>query len=506
MKQFFGRAFRDSLILAAVLYGLALLAYQTNFSGVLIVAMILASALVAFKRLDRALYLVFLELFINPHGVLITSTIGSFSLSLRMAIFLGIMVGWGIGLATHRYKVSRKELIEQPHFGMLVLAAAIGLIIGTLSRDPSLVFADGNAYLFVLYLLPILSVDWTSRRKHELLQVLAAGVVWVSSISIILLFIFSHMDGMILRPIYTMFRDLRIAEITALDSGLYRVFMQSQFYVLVFGLIVLSMVGSEARLRWLLGLSTLTFAVVLLSLSRSFWVGLIPAVIFVLWILWQKHRPKKIQIVKYLGWIVFVKVTAMIGLVAIVLFPFPSQDLSGADLIGSLRDRTSDNDVAITSRWNLLWPMLDKIVESPLVGHGFGATVTFTTDDPRARAINPDGKWTTSSMEWGWLELWIKMGVLGPIAFLAIGWHIASRLWSYRWTDQSWLGTGLIAGLIFLFAAHFFSPYLNHPIGIGYLLFLVPFLSHKKTATVQVEEFVAAPIEVVRSKAMASRQ
>jgi hypothetical protein len=506
MKQFFGRAFRDSLILAAVLYGVALLAYQSNFSGTLIIAMILASALVAFKRLDRALYLAFLELFIHPHGVLITTTIGGFSLSLRMAIFLGIMLGWGIGLLVKRYKLSRKDLVEQPHFGLLILAAAIGLIIGVLSRDPSLVFADGNAYLFILYLLPILSVDWTSRRRHELLQVLAAGVIWVSSISIILLFVFSHMDGIILTPIYTIFRDLRIAEITALDSGLYRVFMQSHFYVMVFGLLVLSMVGTSVRLKWLLGLGALTFAIVLLSLSRSFWVGLIPAVIFVLWILWQKHQPKKIQVAKYLGWVVFVKVAAVVGLVAIVLFPFPSQDLSGEDLIGSLRDRTTENDVAVTSRWNLLWPMLDKIVESPLVGHGFGSTVTFQTDDPRARAINPDGQWTTSSMEWGWLELWMKMGILGPIAFLAIGWHMISRLWSYRWTDQSWLGTGLIAGVIFLFATHFFSPYLNHPIGIGYLLFLVPFLSHKKTATVQVEEFVPAPIEAVRSKALASRQ
>ncbi len=506
MKQFFGRAFRDSFILAAVLYGLALLAYQTNLSGAFIVAMIVASAVVAFRRLDRALYLAFLELFINPHGLLITTSIGGFSLSLRMAIFLGIMLGWGIGLLTRRYTLNQKALIDQPHFGLLILAAAVGLIIGVLSRNPALAFADGNAYLFVLYLLPILSVDWTSRRKHELLQVLAAGVIWVSSISIVLLFIFSHLDGMVLGPIYTFFRDLRIAEVTALDGGLYRIFMQSQLYVLVFGLLTLSMVGSEVRLRWLFGLGTLTFAITLLSLSRSFWIGLIPAVIFVLWILWEKHRPKKVQLAKYFGWVVLVKVAAMAGLMIIVLFPFPSQDLSGSDIVGSFRERTTENDVAITSRWNLLWPMLDKIVESPLVGHGFGSTVSFVTDDPRVRAINPSGEWTTSSMEWGWLELWMKMGILGPIAFLAIGWHMVSRLWSYRWTDQSWLGTGFIAGLIFVYVTHFFSPYLNHPIGIGYLLFLVPFLSLKKTSTVQVEEFIPTPVELARSEVLASRQ
>ena len=507
MQQFFGKTFKESIVMAAILYGLGFLAYGWDMGTGIILGLMFSSAFVAYKRLDRAMYLAFLELFINPHGVLISASIGGFPLSLRMAIFIGILAGWGIGLLTRRYKLRRADLVDQPHFGLLILAAAMGLIIGTLSRDPAVVFADGNAYLYLLYLLPMLSVRWRPQQRHDLLQVLAAGAVWVSGLSLLLLYAFSHLDASLLTPLYAFFRDLRIAEITALEGGLYRVFVQSQIFVMLFGLTVLSMVGTGVRRSWLVGLGALSFGIVLLSLSRSFWVGLTPAVLFMLWTLWRSHRPTTKQTFGFVGWTLVAKIAAAVGLVAIVLFPFPPQDLTSSALVDSLKERTTDSDdVAISSRWKLLWPMLGEIAQSPLVGHGFGATVTFQTDDPRARAINPDGTWTTYSMEWGWFELWIKMGVIGPLAFLYAGWELIRRLQRYRWTDQAWLGYALMAGVILIFATHVFSPYLNHPIGLGYLLFIVPFIANKKPATATVEEFVPAPVKGTPAKALASRQ
>jgi len=84
------------------------------------------------------------------------------------------------------------------------------------------------------------------------------------------------------------------------------------------------------------------------------------------------------------------------------------------------------------------------------------------------------------AMEWGWLELWLKMGVLGPLAFIFIAYELIRRLWSYKSTDLAWLGYALISIVVFLYATHVFSPYLNHPIGLGLLLFVIPFLPAKK--------------------------
>ncbi len=507
MNQFFGKHFKASLLLAVILYALAFMAYRWDMGQGMILGLMVASTFVAYKRPERALFLPFLELFINPHGVLISTNLGGFDLSLRMAIFIGVMLGWGITLVQRKVHLSKTQLEEHSGFFLIILAAALGVTVGVFSRDPGLVFADGNAYLYLLYILPIITIEWTATLRRELLQTLAAGAIFIGTLSLALLYVFSHFDASLLTPTYEFFRDLRVAEITILDGGLYRIFIQSQVFVIMLGLMALSMVGYLKDRRLLMGLGGLAFSMTLLSLSRSFWVGLAPAVLYVLWTLWRAHHPSKQVTARYIGYMALTKLLAVLALVSVVLFPFPSQDLTGSSLVDSLKDRTTEEDVAISSRWNLLWPMATAILNDPLIGNGFGSTVTFITDDPRARAINPDGQWTTHAMEWGWLELWLKMGIVGPLAFLFLGWQLASRLQAYRWTEQAWLGVSLTSILIFLFATHLFSPYLNHPIGLGTLLFIVPFLPTKNPSTARVEEFV--PIKVHKgkvSRALASRQ
>lgn len=486
MKQFFGSTFWRAIAVIVILYGLALVGYGSEVGGVILLGFIVGSCLLAYKRLDHALLLVFIELFSNPHGILLSHNIGGFSLTLRMSIFVGVMLGWGIGVLTKRYRLEHKRETAKI-FYLLMLAAALGLIVGVLSRDPAVVFGDGNAYLYLFYLLPILSVEWTMIRRGELLQVLAAGAVWISALSLILLYIFTHFGESVLQVSYYFFRDLRIAEITSLGNGIYRVFIQSQVFTIIFGLVLIAFTVFTNDRRRLVILESLMIATVILALSRSFWVGVIPAFVFLLILLWKQLTPSIKQIFRFTKASLLCVSLSVVIIAGVILFPIPSQDLTGSDLALTLKERTTDSDdVAITSRWKLLTPMVNKIFENPLTGHGFGATVTFVTDDPRVREIHHDGSWTTSSMEWGWLELWIKMGILGPAAFLYAAYELLKRLWAYRWTDQAWLGFGLMSGFVFIFATHFFSPYLNHPIGLGYLLFLVPFLPTKKPAEVVV--------------------
>lgn len=494
MNQFFGSTFWKAMAVFAILYVLALVGYGSDVDGVILLGLVAGSCVLAYKRLDHALLLVFIELFSNPHGVLLNYDISGFSLTLRMAIFVGVMIGWGIGVLTRRYRLEHTGETAKI-FYLLMLAAVLGLIVGVLERDPAVVFGDGNAYLYLFYLLPILSVDWNMTRRGELIQVLAAGAIWISSLSLVLLYVFTHFGEGVLQATYYFFRDVRVAEITSLGNGLYRVFIQSQVFSIIFGLLLMSFLVFRRDHRLMLLGSVLT-ATVLLALSRSFWVGLVPSLLFLLILLWRQRRPTLKQSVRFMGSSLSVMILSVFLIGVVILFPLPTQDLTGSDLALTLRERTTDTDVAISSRWKLLTPMVNEIFESPLIGHGFGSSVTFNTDDPRVREIHPDGTWTTTSMEWGWLELWIKMGILGPVAFLYAAWELLKRLWVYRWTDQAWLGIGLMSGLIFVFATHFFSPYLNHPIGLGYLLFLVPFLPNKKPA----EALVGVRVPLVFTK------
>ena len=493
MNQFFGQTFWRAMAVIAILYALALLGYGSDVDVFILLGLVVGAAVVAFKRLDHALLLVFIELFSNPHGMLLSTDVGGFTVSLRMALFVGVMTGWLIGFVTGRYRPAFKDGRAQI-FALLALAAMLGMIVGVLKSDPRLVFADGNAYLYLLYLLPILSIDWSARLRGDLLQILAAGAIWISTLSLALLYVFTHFGPNILLPTYTFFRDLRIAEITSMD-GVYRVFIQSQVFTIIFGFVLMSFSIFTRDRRGLLPLGSLIVTTVILALSRSFWFGLVLAVAFLLFLLFKQQRPTFKQMTRFTGSSASCFFLSVMIIVLIVLFPFPRQDLTGYDLALALRERaTNTNDVAIRSRWKLLTPMANSILESPLTGQGFASTVTFVTDDPRAREIHPDGTWTTSSMEWGWLELWIKMGILGPMAFLYAAYEILKRLWAYRWTDQAWLGFGLMAGLVFIFATHFFSPYLNHPIGLGFLLFLVPFLPTKKPAEAVAGILIAPPL------------
>ncbi len=497
MSQFFGSTFWRAIAVMAILYGLALVGYDSDVDGMILLGLVAGSSILAYKRLDHALLLVFIELFSNPHGVLLTHIVGGFSLTLRMAIFVGVMLGWGMGVLTKKYWLEHKGEIAKIYY-LLILAATLGLIVGVLSRDPAVVFGDGNAYLYLFYLLPILSVDWNMTRRGELIQVLAAGAIWISSLSLILLYIFTHFGESVLQATYYFFRDLRVAEITSLGHGVYRVFIQSQVFVIIFGLLLTSFLVFK-RDRRLMLLGSLIISTIILALSRSFWVGLVPTVLFLLILLWRQLRPTLKQSFKFVGSALSVGIVSIFLIALVILCSVPSQDLTGSDLALTLKERTTDSDdVAISSRWKLLTPMVNKIFERPLTGHGFGASVTFVTDDPRVREIHPDGTWTTSSMEWGWFELWIKMGILGPAAFLYAAWELLKRLWAYRWTEQAWLGFGLMSGLVFIFATHFFSPYLNHPIGLGYLLFLVPFLPTKKPAEAVVG--VSVPLNLGRQQ------
>jgi O-antigen ligase len=505
MKQFFGKTTWIALSAVAALYVCAGIGFGTNLSPIILSIIGLGSAVLAFKKLDWGLGLVFLELFSNPHGILLATEVSGVNVSLRMTIFAGVMAGWFIGLLAKQHKLTLKNTGWEM-FVPLVFAIVIGWTVGLMSRSFSEVFSDGNAYLYLAYILPIISVKWDDLKRMQLLQVLTASALWIAGLSLVLLFMFTHITGDLISLTYTFFRDLRVAEITLLDGGAWRVFIQSQAFVIIFGFFLAAMTVKQKQWKLLL-VGGLVYSTILLGLSRSFWVGLAPTVIVAAIMLWNAHKPTFKRAMKYVGLHLGALVAGVAMILIAAMFPMPGLDVSSDGLLGSFVDRTTEsNDVAVSSRWNLLDPMMEAIKDQPVLGHGFGKAVTYITDDPRAREINPSGEWTVVAMEWGWLELWIKMGVMGVVGFLYLAYGYIRRLWAYQSTAHAWIGTALTAMIMFIYATHVFSPYLNHPIGLGILLFVVPFLPNKKQAeaisTVSVKN-VNAPM---RSSAVAASE
>ncbi|OGL61767.1 hypothetical protein A3C09_01925 [Candidatus Uhrbacteria bacterium RIFCSPHIGHO2_02_FULL_47_44] len=491
IQEFLGKPFRYALLGFVGIFVLSMVGYFSHTSLFILGLLGLATAFVTFRRLEYGLAIAFLELLSNAHGFILYDSIGGMRISARMVIFIGVFFGWGIALLLRRASLRLRDTRYAP-FVLLALAILIGGIIGLTRRSLTEVFQDGNAYLYLLYLIPILNVSWDSLKQRVALQMLAAATIFTTAISLFILYAFTHLSQSFLRVIYVYLRDIRFAEMTHIGMGMYRIFEQTQVFAIVFGLILLE---RQFRIqnkqdRWLsIGLLSCVFISIFIGMSRSFLFGLLPALlILVAWL----FIGLKVSLRNWLHGIglMIASMAIAAGLIyATVIFPFPHTRAAGEYLTGVFGERASGTDVAVSSRWNLLYPMLDLIKSDPILGNGFGQTVTFITDDPRIRAILPDGSWTTTSMEWGWLELWLKMGILAPLGFLAIFAYVtyaSSRMFR---SDKAWIGVWILSFMTFLYFTHFFSPYLNHPIGIGLVLLAVIFLPNVTLSGLRIRLF-----------------
>lgn len=486
---FFGRPFWITFGGLTACFGLAIFVFQTPWTALALTFFAVLAFALTWHKTEWGLALAFAELFGNSHGHLISTDVLGFSLSLRIVIFLGVMLAWGVRVLAKKSPLPWRDARLLP-FVVLAFAVIVGAVVGLAQNDRRAAFDDGNAYLYIFYILPILSVRWDNASRRLMLQVLAAGTLWVATMTLGLLYVFTHIPAAFLASVYGFIRDTRTGELTKMSGNLFRIFLQAQFSTLIFLLFVapFAFLKSPTRhTKLLVFLQIIAAAVLAISLSRSFWVGALAAAPVFLALLWCV-RGQIESVWKGIGVHTIAGVMGIILLALIVLFPLPYRVGSVGDLASLFGSRTTDlGDVAISSRWNLLPPMWDEVKSSPIIGSGFGETVTFVTDDPRARAITGDGTWTTYAFEWGWLDLWLKMGILGPLAFLGI---FASLVWGLvplLKTERAWMAIAGISSLVALYAVHVFSPYLNHPLGLGLLLFLVIFLQPKTPTPVKVE-------------------
>lgn len=406
-----------------------------------------------YKR-EFAIYLAFLELTLGSFGYLLSFG----GLSLRMAFFIIIMGLWIYDLITNyelritNYRKSRQTLVFLASFLIIWM---FGIIQGYLrGHNAADIFFDANSYFYLLLFLPALSYIDTEKKILGLAKTIlfGAGVLAVLTLALFIIFTVSQ-NAEPLSVLYKWIRDLRLGELTPQEGGFYRIFFQSQIYFLPAFFLVI------AR-DWHKKISRASFAVwggllsaaIYASLSRSFWVGTAAGLAALAIFAFLKFN-YKIALKKYAE----LAAVIIIGILAVNLF-IPSD-------ASMFANRLKVGEEAIDTRIAELAPLFLAIKTNPVFGYGFGKALTFKSFDPRVGGRD----FTAYAFEWGYLDMILKFGLLGLAAYLYFIWTIIRKLFQ-KFKVYPLYCLWAFASLAAVLAIHIFTPYLNHPLGIGIIV------------------------------------
>src|SRR3989338_4871588 len=456
--------------------------YLHPLAGAVLFWLIIAATLgMSLWRLEYGLLIALIELFIGSKGYLFSFDIGETVISIRIALFLVIMAVCLLRKIFSKKVSGFSFQVSSFSFWFLFLfaALAIGLIQAIILRNNyGNIFFDFNAFLFFAYLFPLVEILREKINWERLGKAAIASVSWVAIKTFIIFYVFAHGMWPYTPMVYKWIRDTGVGEITKMDQGFYRIFFQGQIYEL-FALIIFLAIANSQRLRvkyhWLLGAGLA--AAVILSFSRSFWVGGVAGLfaLFFLLIFVLKAKWRSVSI--FAAYLVAVFLAGFILIFA--LMNIPPRKGKPASLFSLVSERATTQEAAGQSRMELLKPLWKGILKHPIIGSGFGATITYNSKDPRILQNNPTGEFTTFAFEWGYLDLWYKMGILGPLAYLGLIGSVLLALWRamkekteiiLAGISIKAISLGVFAALIALAAVHFFTPYLNHPLGIGFII------------------------------------
>lgn len=443
-------------------------------------ASLLAAAFIGQMELTRrslilGLCLVVYETFIGGHGHLWSLAPLGIPLSLRMALFGGLWCGYLIRLIQ---KASSRPQLTVREAPWITWMAAVGLALGIGGMHYALpaVFDDGNGYAALSLILPAASLSWTREERRWLLLSLVAAVGWLFLASLALLFTFSHLPGKVLDDVYRFVRDTRLYEVTLISGDTLSQFLPSgnwYFRVFSYGQVLAGMTAFVAGWAWVAGHRSRALWFVMIastagllgSLSRSAFVGAALAGLGALPLLIML-RPKLADVWSAVWRAALATLAAVTLLWAAVAVP-PRPDISNWPFYKG--NGGNSRGAAVSSRWNLLPPLNEKIAQHPVLGSGLGDTVTYISDDPRIRDINPTGEYTTMRVEWGYHDLWWKLGLAGVVSVLWLAMMLGVQTMRAKGDDR-WLTYGAAGMALVLLGTNIFSPYLNHPIGIVGLL------------------------------------
>lgn len=478
--------FRITFLSLIILDSVFFFAHQYHLFG--IIAFILIALSIVYlisKDIKWAIYLSFIELFVGSQGRLISVDIFGFSLSLRIFIFITAFIAGLIYL----YKKNKLDFIKSKYIWFYVLYILI-LIFSVLvaihnKTKLSNIFFDINNFLFFLIIPIYYQIIKDKKVLTNLFYIFLSASLFFSLKTTIVFYLFSQQFSFLdYTTLYKWLRDTRVGEITKMNEHFYRIFFQSQIYLMI-SFIISSTILFFQKLEkqdklFFYFLSILNLSAIIISFSRSYWLGIVVVFIILFFImLFQKQKIKDI----FLDYTKLLGVVILSVLFIFVLLKIPNTHINFSDMLSG---RVSKSDASSNSRMELLGPMLKDIKNSPIIGYGMGHEISYYSLDPRNKnSLNPTGLTTTYSFEWGWLSFWLQMGIFGLLFYLVLSLKIT--LDSVRLIRvNNVIFISLLLSFLAVLIVHIFSPYLDHPLGLGIIILIICIIDKYKITKNQI--------------------
>ncbi len=464
--------FQYSLIIYLVAEFLSLWAYTySSFNWLLLAVMTIGAIILIWRDFRWAIFLPMAEIFWGSLGRTFYWPIGGFSLSVRMLLFALVILIWLIKYLPDVTKVKWRSGLNLSLLGFFIVIAW-GVFRGFIGHNSLLnIFDDSNGFYFIVYIL-MWQRHWRPEYLSKIFALLISATIIISLKTLFIFHIFSHAYEIAnIQFLYLWIRDTKVGELTLVVGNFWRIFFQSHIQLVIawLGTIIALLISQSQKINiQTISYLALLLAAILVSFSRSFWLAAIVTLLFFIiigaTILFRKKSVWPWRKIFQL------KASFLLGVVflAVVLFiPYVDANLSSA-----LASRLGAGEAAASSRLNQLPVLLDGIKQHPLLGSGFGSTLTYQNNDPRIRNfLNPDGTYSTYAFEIGWLDIVFKVGALGLLIILTFIIKILWDLWKLIKSDQQpEILIPLGFSIIFLMIVHLFTPFINHPLGLVWLI------------------------------------
>ena len=228
----------------------------------------------------------------------------------------------------------------------------------------------------------------------------------------------------------------------------------------------------KESIKWLKWTALFTSTTIIACLSRSFWVGAFCALLLIFGLLIFKYKLKFTKLLK-LSAIIILTIALEVSFLFVITGNLTDNWIKG-------RFENPTEEAAGMSRIAQLEPLWQSVSQNIMLGSGFGKTVIYESNDPRILAKSPTGIYETYAFEWGYLDIWLKIGLLGLLVYLYLYYLVFKKgIELLKKKDElTILVIALLLGLVSLMATSIFSPYLNHPLGIGYLVLVSSIINY----------------------------